>query len=312
MIPYAAVLRAAEHEVRVASSAAFTPAVEPAGFALVPVGPDLSWANVEEKFPGIVAAARRGKEFRYSAELTWTQWNLAAAGDLLAAPRAASGSSTMTPRRRGTARRPSPGCRLPGSPAPLGRERPFVYATLGTVFNRQRKLRQAVIDGLSGLDADVLLTVGGNVDPDTVGPVPGNLRVERFLPQSLAMARASPVVSHAGLGTMLGAIYHRVPMVPLVLGAEHPINAASAEEAGLALPLTRPKPTRTGSPPSRRGRCGTRCSARGPKWSARSATTWSRSTGSCRSSSPMRATVRHGRAGRGRRVRGAANRAWSW
>lgn len=120
----------------------------------------------------------------------------------------------------------------------LGRERPLVYATLGTVFNRMRKPRQALIAGLAELDADVLLTVGRNVDPDTLGPVPPTMRVERFLPQAYAMAKASLVVSHAGLGTMLGAIYHGVPMVPLVLGAEHPLNAASAAEAGLALPLS--------------------------------------------------------------------------
>lgn len=92
--------------------------------------------------------------------------------------------------------------------------------------------------GLAELDADVLLTVGRNVDPDTLGPIPPTMRVERFLPQAYALAKASLVVSHAGLGTMLGAIYHGVPMVSLVLGAEHPLNAASAAEAGLALPLT--------------------------------------------------------------------------
>ncbi|MFB9925732.1 glycosyltransferase [Amycolatopsis halotolerans] len=131
----------------------------------------------------------------------------------------------------------------PDEPGPvwleaLGRDRPLVYATLGTVFNRSRKPRQAVIDGLAGLDADVLLTVGNTVDPDAIGPVPPTMRVERFVPQAYALAKASLVVSHAGLGTMLGAIYGGVPMVSLVLGAEHPLNAASAAAAGLTIPLS--------------------------------------------------------------------------
>ncbi|RSM86383.1 hypothetical protein DMH04_14615 [Kibdelosporangium aridum] len=119
----------------------------------------------------------------------------------------------------------------------LGRERPLVYATLGTVFNRLRKPRQALIDGLAELDVDVLLTVGRTVDPDTLAPVPPRMRIERFVPQAYAMSKASLVVSQAGLGTMLGAIYHGVPMVSIIIGAEHPLNAASAAEAGLALPL---------------------------------------------------------------------------
>ncbi|GAA5099749.1 glycosyltransferase [Nocardia iowensis] len=131
----------------------------------------------------------------------------------------------------------------PDAPGPdwldtLGRERPLVYATLGTVFNRMRKPRRAVIDGLAELDADVLLTVGRTVDPDTIGSIPPRMRVERFVPQGYALSKAFLAVSHAGLGTMLGAIYHGVPMVSLVLGAEHSINAASAAEAGLALPLS--------------------------------------------------------------------------
>ncbi|MEC3977786.1 glycosyltransferase [Amycolatopsis sp. H20-H5] len=130
----------------------------------------------------------------------------------------------------------------PDKPAPdwldaLGRDRPLVYATLGTVFNRLRKTRQALLDGLAELDADVLLTIGRNVDPTAIGPIPPRMRVERFMPQGYALAKASLIVSHAGLGTMLGAIYHGVPMVPLVLGAEHPINAANAAGTGAALPL---------------------------------------------------------------------------
>jgi UDP:flavonoid glycosyltransferase YjiC (YdhE family) len=129
----------------------------------------------------------------------------------------------------------------PRSPPPwlpaLGRDRPLVYATLGTVFNRLRKLRAALLEALADLDVDVLMTVGRNVDPDTIGSIAPNTRVEQFIPQSQILPRASLLVSHAGLGTMLGGIYHGVPMLLIAIDADQPINARCAAEAGIALAL---------------------------------------------------------------------------
>jgi UDP:flavonoid glycosyltransferase YjiC (YdhE family) len=121
----------------------------------------------------------------------------------------------------------------------MGRERPLVYATLGTVFNKQRRIRAALIEALGRVDADVLMTVGRDVDLAEVGPTPDNVRVEPFVAQSLVLPRASLVVSHAGLGTMLGAIYAGVPMVVVSLGGDQPVNARRAAELGVARALER-------------------------------------------------------------------------
>ena len=119
----------------------------------------------------------------------------------------------------------------------MGRDRPLVYATLGTVFNKMRRLRTAMLDAFAQLDADVLMTVGRDVDPATIGALPSNVRVEPFVAQSLVLSRASLLVSHAGMGTMLGAIYHGVPMVLIGTGADHPVNIRLAVETGIAAAL---------------------------------------------------------------------------
>lgn len=121
--------------------------------------------------------------------------------------------------------------------AAMGGERPLVYATLGTVFNKMRRLRAAMLEAFAELDADVLMTVGRDVAPEQVGPVPANVRVEPFVAQSLVLPRASLVVSHAGLGTMLGAVYQGVPMVVFDISGDHPINARRAAELGIAVAL---------------------------------------------------------------------------
>jgi MGT family glycosyltransferase len=116
----------------------------------------------------------------------------------------------------------------------MGRDRPLVYATLGTVFNKMRRLRTAMLDALADLDADVLMTIGRDVDPGRIGSVPPNVRVEPFVSQSLVLPRASLVVSHAGLGTMLGALYHGVPMVVVSIAGDQLLNARRAAELGIA------------------------------------------------------------------------------
>ncbi len=117
----------------------------------------------------------------------------------------------------------------------MGQDRPLVYATLGTVFNKMRRLRGSMLEALAAVDADVLMTLGRDVDPAGIGSVPPNVRVERFVAQSHVLPRAALVVSHAGLGTMIGAIYHGVPMVVIGIDADQPVNARRAAEVGIGV-----------------------------------------------------------------------------
>ncbi len=112
-------------------------------------------------------------------------------------------------------------------------ERPLVYATIGTVVSIA-PLIGWLIAGLSPLDAEVVITTGTGVDPGSLGPLPENVHVERFIPQSLLLEHCDLVVSHAGFGTVLGAMRHGVPMVLMCLAADHWYNAERCAELGLA------------------------------------------------------------------------------
>jgi UDP:flavonoid glycosyltransferase YjiC (YdhE family) len=114
-------------------------------------------------------------------------------------------------------------------------ERPLVYFTLGTIFNLESgDLFERVPAGLSGLPVSVIVTVGREVDPEALGRQPGNVRVEQYVPQSLLLLRCDLVVSHAGSGSVVGALAHGLPMVLLPIGADQPLNAARCEALGVA------------------------------------------------------------------------------
>lgn len=103
---------------------------------------------------------------------------------------------------------------------------PSVYFTLGTVFNHESgDLFPRVLAGLRQLRVNVLVTVGREIDPASLGPQPSHVRVERFVPQAEILPHVDLVVSHGGSGSVLGALAHGLPMVVLPMGADQPLNA---------------------------------------------------------------------------------------
>ena len=127
------------------------------------------------------------------------------------------------------------GDRVLREPRPARRR---VYVTLGTVFNTgSGDLFERLLAGVADLDADVLVTVGQDIDPAGFGVQPDHVRVERFVPQAEALLRADLVVSHGGSGSLMATLAHGLPSVLLPLGADQPHNAQRAAELGLARTL---------------------------------------------------------------------------
>ena len=113
--------------------------------------------------------------------------------------------------------------------------RPVSYLTLGTIFNLESgDLFERALAGLRDLPGSVVVTVGRDLDPTSLGPQPANVHVRRFIPQSLLLPHCDLVVSHAGSGSVIGALAHGLPMVLLPMGADQPLNAARAETLQLA------------------------------------------------------------------------------
>lgn len=121
-----------------------------------------------------------------------------------------------------------------------GGEEPLVYLTFGSVAPQQAffpAFYRAAIDALAPLPVRVLVTIGRDRDPADLGPLPGNVRVERWLPQAEVVPHAAAVVCHGGSGTVRGALAAAAPLAVLPLFADQPDNAArvAALGAGLAL-----------------------------------------------------------------------------
>ena len=137
---------------------------------------------------------------------------------------------------RPTAGEPDEGSfREPASFTPAYSGRPLVYVTLGTIANTIPGLMSGLVAAMHSLAVDLVVTTGPGLDPADLGPQPANVRVLRYVPQELVLRRADLLVSHAGAGTMLGALCHGLPQLCLPHGADQPMNAAAVARAGAGI-----------------------------------------------------------------------------
>jgi UDP:flavonoid glycosyltransferase YjiC (YdhE family) len=119
-----------------------------------------------------------------------------------------------------------------------GSDAPLVYVTFGSVTGglpNAAAVYRTALDAVAGLHARVLLTVGRDVDINTLGRVPENTHVEAWVPQADVLADATLVVAHGGSGTTFGTLAAGVPLVIVPLFADQLVNAARTAGAGAAV-----------------------------------------------------------------------------
>ena len=75
------------------------------------------------------------------------------------------------------------------------------------------------------------------VAESTVGAIPDNVRVERYVPQSFILERAAVVVSHAGAGSMLAGAARGLPQLCIPIRADQWDNADALTSAGAGITL---------------------------------------------------------------------------
>jgi UDP:flavonoid glycosyltransferase YjiC (YdhE family) len=110
-------------------------------------------------------------------------------------------------------------------------KRPLVYVTFGTAFGTAEDLRQ-VIDGVSALAVDVLVSANRPEIADYLDNLPAHVAVEQWVPQWNLLPHVDLVVSHGGSGTTLDAFARGLPHLVIPQGADQFDNAQAVLDAG--------------------------------------------------------------------------------
>jgi MGT family glycosyltransferase len=114
---------------------------------------------------------------------------------------------------------------------------PLVVVSFSTRFAAAR-VGQRVLDALATLCVRGLLTLGPTLARQDLR-VPANVLVRSFVPHGGVLPQAQLVITHAGLGTVMAALVHGVPLVCIPLKNDQFENAARVVAAGAGRSLDR-------------------------------------------------------------------------
>lgn len=132
-----------------------------------------------------------------------------------------------------------PGPDTSGAPdlALVSGERPFIFASLGTLQGERFALFRRIAQACRRLDAQLLVAHCGGLDARQSDALKaaGATWVCAFADQQAVLARADAVVSHAGLNTAMDAIAARTPILALPIAFDQPGVAARICHAGVGL-----------------------------------------------------------------------------
>ncbi|MCA1554698.1 MAG: hypothetical protein LC737_10000, partial [Chloroflexi bacterium] len=120
---------------------------------------------------------------------------------------------------------------------------PWVLVTISSQRQDDIPLARAALNGLADQRVRVLLTLGGGHQLAELGAIPVNARIEAYIPHSSVLERSSLLISHAGHGSVMKALWYGVPMVLMPWGRDQPGVAARAERLGVAKAIARDRVT---------------------------------------------------------------------
>ena len=120
---------------------------------------------------------------------------------------------------------------------------PTICVTLGLSFSQAPHIFRTIIEALDGLDAHAIVTVGTDLEPALVGPLPHNVSVRRYVPYSVLLPHCHAMVFHGGFNSLHAALWHGLPLVVIPQeGGDQEPTAQTVAELGLGLHVPGPVP----------------------------------------------------------------------
>jgi zeaxanthin glucosyltransferase len=117
--------------------------------------------------------------------------------------------------------------------------RPLIYASMGTLQNGSEAIFRTIAEACAGLGLQLLISLGGGLDPARLGKLAGDPLVVSYAPQLEILKRATLVITHAGLNTVLESLSEGVPLVAVPLANDQPGVAARVKARGACLVVPR-------------------------------------------------------------------------
>ena len=104
---------------------------------------------------------------------------------------------------------------------------PLIYASMGTILNGRVDVFHTIIAALAkNKNLQLVLSIGDQVNPKQIGPVPNNAIIVKRAPQLELLKQTSVCITHAGLNTVLESLAQGVPQLAIPITYDQPGVAA--------------------------------------------------------------------------------------
>lgn len=115
---------------------------------------------------------------------------------------------------------------------------PLIYASMGTLQNRLIHIFYKIAEACVGLEAKLVIALGGGLETQALPDLPGNPIVVKYAPQLELLQRASLTICHAGTNTVLESLAYGVPMVAIPITNDQPGVASRIAWSGVGQFIT--------------------------------------------------------------------------
>ncbi|WP_071192529.1 glycosyltransferase [Trichormus sp. NMC-1] len=115
---------------------------------------------------------------------------------------------------------------------------PLIYASMGTLQNRLIHIFYKIAEACVGLDAQLVIALGGGLETQALPNLPGNPILVKYAPQLELLQKASLTICHAGTNTVLESLFYGVPMVTIPITNDHPGVASRIAWSGVGQFIT--------------------------------------------------------------------------
>lgn len=114
---------------------------------------------------------------------------------------------------------------------------PLVYVSMGSLaYDHRYAFLRTCLDAFTGQPYHVLVSTGP-IDPAELGAVPPNIELQGWAPQLAVLERADVFVSHAGMNSVMEAMYFGTPVVAVPHMPEQRLVAGRLAEMHLGAHL---------------------------------------------------------------------------
>jgi len=111
--------------------------------------------------------------------------------------------------------------------------KPLLYTSFGTLFNYWPGFYQILFETVRNMELNVVCAIGNNIKAEDLGTVPDNVQLHAFLPQLEVLEKADMFITHAGIGSVMEAVWFAVPMFCIPQMDEQFMTAGRVVELGI-------------------------------------------------------------------------------